>query len=344
MSIAIPRTLIVTLAAIFSGYHLILAWYSIALAASPWPAVIAGVMYAMMTVVTLVVCRGLRLPSWVAGLNVLVVLVMCVGVSSQLNPERESGNGYATWYVAAAGTLMTITSARRRHAYAWLGTAILVVHTLLWAGAEGVVTVGVIGSVAWVALSHIISAGIEGAKRDARRFALAEREATDWQAAQEAHIFERQSRLAQTSSMALSMLRLISENGGELSDEERDECLRLETAIRDEIRGRGLLNDAVREEVSRARLRGATVILLDEGGVEELSTADRDDLHSRIVEAIRGARADRIIVRSNPDDETIIATVVGVHAGSDDIGVALGAPEVDDYSVDVFVEIPRRQS
>jgi hypothetical protein len=40
-------------------------------------------------------------------------------------------------------------------------------------------------------------------------FALAEREATDWQAAQEAHVFERQFRLGQTSTMALDMLREI---------------------------------------------------------------------------------------------------------------------------------------
>ncbi len=108
------------------------------------------------------------------------------------------------------------------------------------------------------------------AARDAQRFALAEREATDWQAAQEAHVYERQFRLGQTSSMALAMLRQIQRASGDLTDAQRAECLHLEGAIRDEIRGRKLLNDAVRDEVMLARRRGATVTLLDEGGIDDL--------------------------------------------------------------------------
>ena len=278
---------------------------------------------------------------WVAMVNVVVISLMCILVTSQLDPNREGGNGYATWYVAAVGTLMTITSTRRRHAWAWLGTAVLVVHTVVWAGPVGIAQLGVIGSVSWVALSHILSVGIEKARRDAGRFALAEREATDWQAAQEAHIFERQSRLAQTSTMALAMLTRISESGGELTEAERIECLHLESAIRDEIRGRGLLNDAVRSEVRRARLRGATVIVLDEGGVDDLSDVETAYLHSRIADALRATAADRIVVRSNSDDDAVLATVVGVNTATDEIAVALGAHEIDDYSVDVWIEIPR---
>lgn len=343
MNIAVPRASIVSLAAIFSSYHLVLAGYTLGIAESPWPIIIAGAVYALATAASLIVRIGRRLPTWVAACNVGVVVLMCVLVSSQLDLDREGGLGYATWHVAAIGTLMTITSTRRQHALAWFGSGVLVVHTLLWAGPAGIALFGVIGSVAWVALSHIVSVGVEKAKRDARRFALAEREATDWQAAQEAHIYERQSRLAHTSSVALAMLRRISDTGGQLTEHERAECLRLESAIRDEIRGRGLLNDPVREEVRRARLRGATVIVLDEGGVDELDAAERDALHTQIVDALRGTTADRIIVRSNPDDEIVIATVVGVHAATDDIGVALGVHDVADHSVDVFVEIPRRR-
>jgi hypothetical protein len=341
MSLSIRRSVIVALAAIFSAFHLALAAYTLGLADSPWPAVIAGNLYFLATVASLGINRGGKLPLWVAVANVVVVALMCVLVSSQLDPNREGGNGYATWYVAAVGTLMTITSTRRRHAWAWLGTAALVLHTLVWAGPMGIAQLGVIGSVSWVALSHILSVGIEKARRDALRFALAEREATDWQAAQEAHIFERQSRLAQTSSMALAMLKRISESGGELTDAEKVECLHLESAIRDEIRGRGLLNDAVRSEVRQARLRGATVIVLDEGGVDDLSVVETAHLHSQIADALRATAADRIVVRSNSDDDAVLATVVGVNTATDEIAVALGAHEIDDYSVDVWIEIPR---
>ena len=65
----------------------------------------------------------------------------------------------------------------------------------------------------------------------------------------------------------------------------------LEAAIRDEIRGRMLLTDAVRAEVQRARERGTTVTLLDEGGIDDLDEATRDRVLSRLAEARRGARA-----------------------------------------------------
>jgi hypothetical protein len=90
-----------------------------------------------------------------------------------------------------------------RLSLAWLGaawlvttvrvTTVLVIHTLVWSGFQGIPALGVIGSVAWVAISHSLNIGFAKAKRDTRRSALAEREATDWQAAREAHIFERRS-------------------------------------------------------------------------------------------------------------------------------------------------------
>ena len=53
-------------------------------------------------------------------------------VTSQLDPDAD--NGYATWYVAAVGTLMTIAAARRQLAVAWVGVIALAVQTVVWAG------------------------------------------------------------------------------------------------------------------------------------------------------------------------------------------------------------------
>ena len=165
------------------------------------------------------------------------------------------------------------------------------------AGPAGLLSLGIVGSASWVAVSHVMSTALTKASKDAQRFALAEREATDWQAAQEAHVYERQFRLGQTSAMALAMLRIIQERDGDLTDEQRQECLHLEGAIRDEIRGRKLLNDAVREEVMSARRRGATVTLLDEGGIDDLSEVVRSAAFAAAVSEELAARglADRPI-------------------------------------------------
>jgi hypothetical protein len=347
VNIGVPRYLIVGMAAVFSAYHLLLAVYSFDTLRDPGyltPVVVAMALYAVATVVSLLPMGTARMPIWMATFNVAVVVAMVLLVSSQVDLGREGGTGYATWYVAASGTLMTITSTRRRHLFAWSGIAFLIVHTIVWAGPGGIVSLGVIGSTSWVAVSHILSVAIDNASKDARRFAIAEREATDWQAAQEAHVDERQLRLGQTSAMALGMLRRIQESGGDLTDEEREECLHLEGAIRDEIRGRKLLSDAVREEVMNARRRGAVVTLLDEGGIDELSDEDLERVLDRLATAIRGTTADRVIARTVPEGSEVAVTVVGLRNADEDAR-ALGQHADDDddadEGVELWLEIPR---
>lgn len=337
MNIGIPRYLIVGMAALFSLYHVVLALYSLGMAISVLPIVGAIVIYVAATTVSLLPWGSLRMPIWMAAFNVGAMVSVTLLVTTQLDPQRQGGNGYGTWYVAALGTLMTITSTRRRHAFAWAGIAFLVVHTIIWAGPSGLASLGVIGSVSWVAVSHILSSGMAKATKDALRFALAEREATDWQAAQEAHVFERQVRLGQTSSSALPMLRRIQESGGELTDEERLECLHLEGAIRDEIRGRKLLSDAVRDEVMSARRRGAVVTLLDEGGLDELSESELNRVHVQVADAIRSTDADTVIVRTAADGSETAVTVVGLRTADRSRAGVYGAHEDDE--VDLWLEI-----
>lgn len=367
MRIGVPRALIVTMAALFSGYIIVLGLYAIDIPANPLPVMMAMILYALMSTVSLLPSGPSRMPHWMAASNVLVCVLMTLLVTPQLDPAREGGLGYSTWYVAAIGTLMTITSTRRRHSYAWAGIVALVVQTVIWGGGvDGVLLLlgtGAIGSVSWVAVSHILSVAMLKASRDAARFAQAEREATDWQAAQEAHLYERQFRLGQTGTMAAPMLRIIESSGGELTDEQRQECLNLEGAIRDEIRGRSLLNDAVRREVMAARRRGVAVTLFDEGGLDDLDERSRDAVLNTLAEALRTTSAQRVIARTAPAESDIAVTVVGLSpvpelAGSptaaaaaerhgshgyDDAGSGYEDDE-DDEEVALWLEIPRSPS
>lgn len=343
MKIGVPRWIIVGLAAVFSAYVLYLAYYTIDQPAMRAPVIAAMVLFAIATTISLLPWGPVRMPIWMAAFNFAVVVAMTFLVSTQLDPFVEGGNGYATWYVAAGGVLLTITSTRRRHTWAWLGIGFLVVHTVIWASPMGLVTLGVIGSASWVAVSHILNRALARATRDAQRFAVAERETADWQAAQEAHLSERQFRLGQTSAMALQMLQTIERTGGDLTPEQREECLHLEGAIRDEIRGRRLLNDAVRDEVMDARRRGVTVTLLDEGGIDDLPDDELERVHNELARAIRGTDADRVIARTVPEGSDVAVTVVGLRA-SDEAKRLLGNhsdDEDDDDDVALWLEIPR---
>jgi hypothetical protein len=344
MIIGIPRFVIVSIAVLFSVYHVVLGLITLDVPADPRPVIVAMVLYLAATAVSLVGSGNRRMPMWMGAFNVAVCVALPLLVTPELDPSRIGGNGYATWYVAAVGTLMTITSTRRRQLLAWSGIAFLVVQTVVWAGPGALVQFGVVGSVSWVVISNVLSRSIAKAAKDARRFAYAEREAADWQAAQEAHIFERQFRLGQTSSKALPMLRRIERSGGELTDAERLECLYLEGAIRDEIRGRNLLNDAVREQVMLARRRGATVTLLDEGGLDALPEPERQRVLDRLADAMRNSKADKIIVRSASSNSDVAVTVVGLMSSGDDDATALGQDSGDDEGddeIELWLEIPR---
>ncbi|CAN5209435.1 hypothetical protein BH11ACT4_BH11ACT4_01760 [soil metagenome] len=344
MNIGVPRYLIVGIAGLFSAYHLVLATYTIDQPRHPVPIFVAMAIYAVATTISLLPWGPVRMPVWMAAMNFAVVVVITLLVANELDFARPGGTGFASWYVAASGTLLTITSTRRRHTFAWLGIAFLVIHTITIVGPvgpAGLVSLGIVGSASWVAVSHILSSALAKATRDAQRFTMAEREATDWQAAQEAHVYERQFRLGQTSAMALTMLRQIQDSGGELTEAQRQECLHLEGAIRDEIRGRKLLNDAVRDEVMIARRRGATVTLLDEGGIDDLSEQELDRVLNRLALAIHETNADKVIARTVPEGSDVAVTVVGLRSVADRESVALGQDSLEDDEVDLWLEIPR---
>ncbi|HWM35376.1 MAG TPA: hypothetical protein VNR36_14205 [Pseudolysinimonas sp.] len=342
MTIGAPRFLLVGLAGLFSSYHIVLGVYSFQLGyyTGHGPVYAAMVLYAIATAALLIVSQR-RTPVWLASFAFAVSIALPLLVSSQLEANREGGLSYSTWYVAACGTLLAIMVTVRRPGFAWAGIAFLVLQTVLWAGPGALGEIGVVGSAAWVGIAHIITNALSKAARDSQRFALAEREATDWHAAQEAHLNERQFRLGQTSVMALPMLRAIQQTRGDLSAAQRTECLHLEGAIRDEIRGRKLLNNAVREQVMLARRRGTTVTLLDEGGIDDLADADLERVLDRLAEALRGTTADKVIARTVPEGSDVAVTVVGLKTSDDGSASLLGMDSLEDDEVELWLEIPR---
>lgn len=333
--ISVPRWLLLLLGAMFSTYHVVLGVYSLDIPKSPWPTVAALLLYSVATVLSLWPAQRLRMPDWLAAFDLAICIVLPLLVTSQLDPLAE--NGYATWYVAAVGTLMTIAAARRQLIAAWIGVVVLAVQSVVWAGPLSLGGLGVIGSIVWVATAHMLTTALTNAARETRRYAQAEREAAAWQAAQDAHLFEGRTRLAQTNQIAAPMLRRIADRNGALTEAQRRECRMLEAAIRDEIRGRMLLTDGVRAEVQRARERGITVNLLDEGGIDDLDEAARDRVLSRLAVAVAGSNADRIIARTAAEGSPVAVTVVGLR----DPGAESSGVDTDDLEVELWLEIPR---
>ncbi len=335
--ITIPRPLLTLLAAGFSLYVGFLGAVTITTNHHPVQFAACLVVWTALTVLSLAVRV---VPTWVAVLNVVMTPVIAFGTALTLDPAAD--NGHATWYVAGLGVLLTITAVRRRLALAWLGVALLAAQVLVWAGPASFFALGAFGDVVWVGLAHLFSTAIRQASREVQQFALAERQAVEWQAAQDAHHSERQVRVAQTSRMASGMLERIAELEGRLDSADRQECRVLEQSIRDEIRGRRLLNDRVRSQVLAARRRGAMVQVLDDGGVDDLSPESLDPVLDQVASALAGVESERIIIRTAPRESPNAVTVVGISSGQS-AAAALGLDD-DDENVDLWLELPRPEA
>jgi hypothetical protein len=337
--ITLPRMLFLGLGALFSAYHIFLGATTLGVPRSPAPASVALGLFALATVLSLWPTKGsVRMPLWLAAFDLAICIALPLLVTSQLDSSVD--NGYATWHIGAVGTLMTVLAVRRRRFAAWIGVAFLAVQTAAWGGIGLLASLGVIGSIAWVGIAVVVTRALVKAGRDSRQFAKARREATEWQAAQEAHVIERQFRLRKTQVVATPMLSEIIRTSGRLTPMQRQECRYLEQAIRDEIRGRGLLTDAVREQIMAARRRGVEVNLLDEGGLDDMGEQDLREVLRRLAEAIRDSTADKLIVRTAPRSSRVAVTVVGLSVNGDGNANALG-PDSHDDEVDLWLEIPR---
>jgi len=333
--IPLPRVLLALLAVGVAARTITSAVLSLPTSQHPDRVLVAVGLFVLAFGLTLL-DRGAVLNGLVSGLNAGVGFAMALLCASGLQASASPGDEH--WYIPAAGCLLVLTMVRRRPAHAWIGTVLVVAQTLLWAGFDGAVDLGAAPMALWVAAAYFGVRSLSHAMRDIQQFARSEREAVEWQAAQDAHHFERQVRLTQTSRVALPMLRHIAEVEGDLDEAARQECRVLEQTIRDEIRGRRLLNEAMRDQVIEHRRRGAFVQVLDDGGLDDVDPALMEPILDDVAAKLAHVRSDRIIIRTAPKGSDKSVTVVAITI--DETAAALGL-EDEGEEVDLWLELPR---
>ncbi len=343
--ISMPRILLVGLAALFSAYHIVLGLYAIGVPASPWPSVVAMALYGAASALSLAPSPTLRMPLGVAAVNLAVTAVGFILVLPQLDPAAD--NGYATWFIGAVGTLMTITVVRQRPWFAWAGIVVMLAAVLAWSHDPlALAALGAIGGPIWVGVAHVTTVSIVRSSREAALFEQAEQRAAEWHAQEEAEFYERRVRLGQMDRMVAPMLRLIVTSDGRLDEAEREECRHLEAAMRDEIRGRRLLDDSVRREVLAARRRGVEVTLFDDGGIDDLDRAEHARITAVIARQIGSTTADRVVVRTaHHDDDEVAVTIVGLRTAESGAGAdaTSAGGTSDDTELELWLEVPRHE-
>jgi len=249
------------------------------------------------------------LPGWLWGLALATALIVPNAVTLGVGPEYRA-EPFATWYIGGIGALMTIVMVRRRTWAAWIGIGILTAVSMTWLGPGQALALGLVGSIVWVLAAQLLLRSMDRAARDTARLAELQRAASAWRAAQDGRQRERRIQVQRALAVAGPVLSRTIASGGALSPDERDEARLAEGRLRDELRAPRLLDEAVREALDAARSRGATVTVLDEGGLLGVSEEDLTTIRQELAETVAASVSERIYIRTSPDDRVAV-TVVG---------------------------------
>lgn len=309
------------------------SWWTVELT-SPLLMGAAILLYLVVLVATVLVDaqESARLPVWLGAVAIVVSAGIPVMVGGAMF-ARDLTAPFATWYIGALGLLSVVCIVRRRPVIGWL---VLLALTASTAGQLGLLTaleLGLVGSIMWAVVAQLLVLFWDRAVHDTERLAEIQRAVSVWHATQLARQRERRVRVKYALSVAGPLLTKTVAAHGHLSEEERLEARLAEGRLRDELRGASLLNDAVREAIQRVRLRGISVTVFDEGGLDELDEERRDEIRDELADVIAQADTERLIIRAARDTHTAV-TVVG-RTGTGDSS--------DEDTVGLWKEISREQ-
>ncbi|HZU94214.1 MAG TPA: hypothetical protein VFF85_11370 [Microbacterium sp.] len=276
---------------------------------------------------------SVRMPLWVAILaGVSSVVIPSLAAHSVAMEHRTAP--FATWYIGAVGLLGVVLVVRRRLLIAVLSLSGLVATCWIHLGILSALSLGLVGSIMWVAVAWLLVLFWDRAIRDTERLADIQQAVSAWHATQQVRQRERRLRTQFALAVAGPILSRVVASHGSLDEEERLEARLAEGRLRDELRGASLLNDAVRDAIADARRRGVAVTVFDEGGLDEIAEERRAEIRDELAGVLADSRADRLIIRAARDERVAVTVVGRASAGS----------SRDDDAVDLWHEIPRDAS
>jgi hypothetical protein len=272
----------------------------------------ALVIYLYVAAASIVFFRDLRLPAWQAIINLLAAFMLPTLVLVQRNVSEDQSIG--GWLVMGTALVLTATAVRQQALLAVFGLIVLLGILIFQYGQDVLATGGLAGALVFVLAGFGVSRGIARTIRESERFREKEVLSRSRIAELQATSKERQMRLAQVLGTAVPLLSLIKDSSSPMDEELKQSARLVEATLRDNLRGRDLLNQAMSVEVQRLRNLGVEVLILDEGGTESLTQKQRDELLNRAVQELQVVTGGRVIIRSPKAEEfklTVVATKPG---------------------------------
>lgn len=274
--------------------------------------IIALVIYVYAATASLLLFRGLQLPRWQAFFNLGAALALPTLVIAQR--ELIDDHTVGAWVVMGTALILTATAVRQQARLALIGIAVLIGVLIVEYGQGAIATAGLAGALVFVLAGLAVSRGIARATRESEKFRAKEIETRTKIAELEAASRERQQQLSQVLGTAVPLLSVIKDFQGPLNEDLRQSAKLVEATLRDNLRGRELLNGTMSREVQRLRNLGVEVLILDEGGTQELSAIERNELLARAIEALQVVTKGRVTIRSPKGEDfrlTVVATIPG---------------------------------
>jgi hypothetical protein len=274
--------------------------------------ILALAIYVYVSAATLLFFRGLRLPRWQAWLNLAAAGLIPGLVILQRNEINDQSIG--AWMVMGTALVLTATAVRQQARIALIGLGVLLGLLIVEYGLPGLTASGLAGALVFVLAGLGVSRGIARTTRETEKFRAIELESISRIAELDAAAKERQQRLAQVLGTAVPLLSVIKDAQGPIDEGLKQSARLVEATLRDNLRGRDLLNPAMSKEVQRLRSLGCEVLILDEGGTASLTSAERDALLQKAVDALQIVQSGRVTIRSPKAEEfkiTVVATTPG---------------------------------
>jgi hypothetical protein len=309
----VPRWILATVVIAFATFHAVigaLAWEGYD---NHFLLIISIVLYLASIGVSVSMQDGLVV-GWPTGLLIAVGAVATSLVANLGITSGQTGT-YASWYVGAMGVVLGVLAVRGQAAMAWISAGIVTAIVIQAAGVEGIGTAGVVGMVVLIAAGQATSKSLKRANREVDELQSKELATEAALARVRATNQEREKRLQQVLSQALPALEAVASSKSVLSASEREALLNLEASLRDDIRGRRLNSELVKEASAAARARGVQVILLDEGGLDAITETQLTNVLNKVVHALNSVHAGKIVIRS-PKSEKWLVTVMATRPGT----------------------------
>ncbi len=276
---------------------------------SVWPVIVGLVLFA---VGALIMAHPHPDPFPLHLSRLVLALSVALTVLIDVNLPDSGWIGYAGWNFGAANWLFFFLTFRGRVALGWLGFVMMAAITIVWAIWVGR---GYLDGVDLVArhAGTLLMGTLFGImfRRAAARITALQREQIVQAASEVAaltEIREREVQGAQLNLEAREVLERIAAGDYRRADDQRAFEL-LEASLRDTLRGAGLTSPQLTAAAREARLRGASVILLDDRN-ETLDATQAAVVQSAALAELATLNTGSITVRLLPPGRELVATIV----------------------------------